>query len=76
MVGFGESYEENATREIEEEMGIDLSEENPYRNRMNRLFQFSFEDDRVKVTVPLRTASQGRASLAPGADLGPAGIVG
>ena len=49
VVGFGESYEENATREIEEEMGIDLSEENPYRNRMNRLFQFSFEDDRVKV---------------------------
>ena len=43
VVGFEESYLENAQREMEEEMGIKVG------NSLERLFTFSFEDDRVRV---------------------------
>ena len=43
VVAFGESYIQNAKREIEEEMGIKLDDS------LERLFTFSFEDDRVRV---------------------------
>ena len=46
VVGFGESYAENATREIEEEMGIDVSETSPHT--MTKLFNFPYQDDRVR----------------------------
>ena len=47
VVGFQESYFENASREIEEEMGIDVSSVSG--NSMRKLFQFPFEDNRVRV---------------------------
>jgi pyrimidine 5'-nucleotidase len=49
VVGFGESYHQNASREIQEEMGIDVTEGNTYNNRMERLFTFSYQDDQVSV---------------------------
>jgi putative hydrolase of the HAD superfamily/pyrimidine and pyridine-specific 5'-nucleotidase len=47
VVGFQESYHENASREIEEEMGIDVSASSG--NTMRKLFNFPFEDNRVRV---------------------------
>lgn len=47
VVGFGESYLENAEREIEEEMGIDVG--NGKNNTMRKLFNFPYQDDRVRV---------------------------
>ena len=47
VVGFGESYALNATREMMEEMNIDLSEGSP--NEIRELFTFPYQDDNVKV---------------------------
>jgi len=47
VVGFGESYLENATREIEEEMGIDVSSGS--ENSMMKLFDFPYQDGRLRV---------------------------
>lgn len=47
VVGFGESYALNATREMMEEMDIDLSEDSG--NKMKELFVFPYEDDKVRV---------------------------
>ena len=44
VVGFGESYETNVVRELEEEMGI--TKEN--MESMRRLFTFQYQDDNVK----------------------------
>lgn len=52
VVGFGESYKENAEREIEEEMGIpatfDSSDKNANNNIIKQLVIFPYQDDRVK----------------------------
>lgn len=48
VVQFGESYEENAQRELMEEMGIDTSHGNKDLNRMRKLFTFPYEDNRVR----------------------------
>ena len=42
VVGYGESYRENAVREIEEEMGIAATD-------LVRLFTFSFDNEQVRV---------------------------
>jgi pyrimidine 5'-nucleotidase len=47
VVGFGEPYSLNATREMMEEMNIDLSEDSG--NEMNELFTFPYQDDKVRV---------------------------
>ena len=47
VVGYGESYMLNATREMLEEMNIDLSEGSG--NEINELFIFPYEDDKVRV---------------------------
>lgn len=44
VVGYGESYRENAVRELEEEMGIVATEDN-----LHRLFSFPYEDERLRV---------------------------
>jgi 8-oxo-dGTP pyrophosphatase MutT (NUDIX family) len=49
VVGFGESYQENAEREVFEEMGIDVMDGNALQNSMDRLFTFSYSDEKVKV---------------------------
>mmetsp|Transcript_43592 Transcript_43592/g.105706 ORF Transcript_43592/g.105706 Transcript_43592/m.105706 type:complete len:492 (-) Transcript_43592:375-1850(-) len=49
VVGFKETYQENAEREIFEEMGIDVSPKNKLGNTMTRLFTFPYEDDIVRV---------------------------
>jgi len=61
VVGYGESYQENATRELEEEMGIDVvvvggDDDNDGedaaskgRSTLKRLFTFPYEDGRVRV---------------------------
>jgi pyrimidine 5'-nucleotidase len=49
VVGFGETCDENAEREIEEEMGINVQEGNLQKNRIDRLFSFSYQDQKVKV---------------------------
>jgi pyrimidine 5'-nucleotidase len=49
VVGFGESCFLNAEREIEEEMGINVQEGNLQKNRIDRLFTFSYQDEKVKV---------------------------
>jgi pyrimidine 5'-nucleotidase len=49
VVGFGESYQENAEREIQEEMDIDVMPGNAYQNSMKRLFTFSYQDSKVGV---------------------------
>jgi putative hydrolase of the HAD superfamily/pyrimidine and pyridine-specific 5'-nucleotidase len=46
VVGFGESYEENAQREMLEEMAIDVTAEG---NSMRYLFSFPYQDEKVKV---------------------------
>lgn len=46
VVAFGETYEENAIREIEEEMGIQIDGQ---RNTLKRLFSFPYQDKNVKV---------------------------
>jgi len=48
VVEYGESYRENAVREMQEEMGIDLSN-NDNNNTITRLFTFPYEDNRVRV---------------------------
>ena len=48
VVGFGESYLHNATRELQEEMGIDItSDGSPHT--LKRLFTFPYQDNDVKV---------------------------
>ena len=48
VVGYGESYLHNATRELQEEMGIDVtSPGSPHT--LTRLFTFPYQDDDVKV---------------------------
>jgi pyrimidine 5'-nucleotidase len=58
VVGYGESYLENAVRELEEEMGITLAITNTYTststrtstgNTLTRLFTFPYQDGRVRV---------------------------
>lgn len=49
VVGFGESFQENAEREVFEEMGIDVTQGNDKGNAMNRLFTFSYQDKKVRV---------------------------
>ena len=55
VVGFGESYLLNSTREMMEEMNIDLEEEeddtikNKNKNELKQLFVFPYEDETVKV---------------------------
>jgi pyrimidine 5'-nucleotidase len=58
VVGYGESYEDNAVREIKEEMGIDVkiststgaaSDNASASNTLERLFTFPYEDDKVRV---------------------------
>ena len=46
VVGFGETSLENASREMQEEMGIDVT---AGKNDLTRLFTFSFEDEHVRV---------------------------
>jgi len=46
VVGFGESYNLNATREMMEEMNIDVSEGSC--NSMQELFTFPYQDENVK----------------------------
>jgi putative hydrolase of the HAD superfamily/pyrimidine and pyridine-specific 5'-nucleotidase len=48
VVGFGETCEQNATREIQEEMGIHVSVE-VGGNTLERLFTFPYEDNTVRV---------------------------
>jgi len=49
VVGFGESYLENAGREMEEEMGINFDASgNEEGSSMKRLFTFPFENERVR----------------------------
>jgi pyrimidine 5'-nucleotidase len=45
VVGFGEAYRENALREIQEEMGISVQNE----DCLHRLFTFHYSDERVRV---------------------------
>ena len=48
VVGYGESYLHNATRELQEEMQIDVtSPDSPHT--LKRLFTFPYQDDGVKV---------------------------
>ena len=49
VVEFGESYRENAEREVDEEMGIDVTQNNALGNSMQRLFTFSYKDSIVRV---------------------------
>jgi pyrimidine 5'-nucleotidase len=49
VVGYDESYEENAVREIHEEMGIDVRVGNRLGNTIERLFTFDYQDEHVKV---------------------------
>ncbi|KAG7361284.1 NUDIX family hydrolase [Nitzschia inconspicua] len=49
VVGFGESYQENAEREVFEEMGVDVTQGNVDGNSMERLFTFSYQDHKVRV---------------------------
>jgi putative hydrolase of the HAD superfamily/pyrimidine and pyridine-specific 5'-nucleotidase len=44
VVGYGESFRENAVRELAEEMGIFATEQN-----LHRLFSFPYQDSHVKV---------------------------
>jgi pyrimidine 5'-nucleotidase len=45
VVGYGESYRDNAIRELNEEMGIHIGTQ----NTLERMFTFSYQDDRVQV---------------------------
>ncbi len=54
VVGFGESYDENLIRELQEEMGIDLQQQQDtddthQHNSYRRIFRFPYQDERVKV---------------------------
>ena len=50
VVEYGESYQENAVREMQEEMGIDLSNNNHNnKNTLTHLFTFPYQDNRVRV---------------------------
>lgn len=51
VVEFGESYRDNAVRELYEEMGIEISSESSGNsgNTLSRLFSFPYQDDRVRV---------------------------
>jgi pyrimidine 5'-nucleotidase len=49
VVGFGESYRENAEREVFEEVGVDVTLGNLDGNTMDRLFTFSYQDHKVRV---------------------------
>ncbi|KAG7355924.1 NUDIX family hydrolase [Nitzschia inconspicua] len=49
VVGFGENYQENAKREVFEEMGVDVTQGNVDGNSMERLFTFSYQDHKVRV---------------------------
>jgi pyrimidine 5'-nucleotidase len=49
VVEFGESYQENAERELFEEIGLDVYQDNADGNTMCRLFTFSYEDHKVRV---------------------------
>lgn len=49
VVEYGETYRENAVREMQEEMGIDLSYTDKNNSTLSRLFTFPYEDDRVRV---------------------------
>ncbi len=49
VVGYGETYLENAQREVFEEMGVDVSEKNELGNTMTHFFTFSYEDCKVRV---------------------------
>lgn len=44
VVGFSETYRQNAVRELEEELGISATE-----NNLKRLFTFPYEDEHVRV---------------------------
>jgi 8-oxo-dGTP pyrophosphatase MutT (NUDIX family) len=46
VVGFNEAYELNATREMMEEMNIDVKDES---NEIKKLFTFPYQDDKVSV---------------------------
>lgn len=48
VVGYGESYLDNAKREIQEEMGIDVSSSDA-PNSLTRLFTFPYQDTTVRV---------------------------
>jgi len=51
VVGYGESYELNAQREISEEMNIDVTVKNGINDKGNsirHLFTFPYQDDKVK----------------------------
>jgi pyrimidine 5'-nucleotidase len=49
VVQFQESYEENAIREMQEEMGIDVSASSKSGSTLDRIFSFPYQDDRVRV---------------------------
>ena len=49
VVGYNESYEKNAIREIKEEMNIDVTNNNQHKNAIQKLFTFPYQDDIVKV---------------------------
>jgi len=59
VVGYGESYYDNAVRELNEEMGIDVTtttaattEDNGscgHQHSLRRLFTFPYQDDKVRV---------------------------
>lgn len=56
VVGYGETYEDNAVREIKEEMGIEIYTSSPCsinesgsNATLQRLFTFPYEDDVVRV---------------------------
>jgi pyrimidine 5'-nucleotidase len=52
VVGYSETYEDNAVREIKEEMGIDVSTSSTNAsgiNTLQRLFTFPYQDDVVRV---------------------------
>jgi pyrimidine 5'-nucleotidase len=48
VVGWNETYRENAVRELEEELGIRVSSEECSAT-LERLFSFPYQDDRVRV---------------------------
>ena len=50
VVGCGETYRENALREMQEEMGITLDDESSTEHRgLRKLFTFPYQDGRVRV---------------------------
>lgn len=50
VVGFGEAYVQNATRELQEEMGIAVDASSPNSpHSLTRMFTFPYQNDTVKV---------------------------